>query len=239
MAKLKSDDLVLDSGLADDFDGAIVDAWFDIRPDYAVAAGSQDPMLILAIESPDLGQTIEQAYSIGGAKQWQATKGGKEVVSGKNPDTHKFNMSSRAGTLVDRMFQTVGGGDKAKGQVFFLKRDHYMTEAEFYTGNYHWKRESMKTVGGESRDVLLPVVYLGESKAAVKPVATTGAIDEDITRIQALAEGKTERELKQAILKDETLKGKQDLLNLIFNKGLLTTLEQQAKLAKTPEGKYV
>ena len=241
MEKVTLEDMELETGLADDFDGAITDACFEVREQYAAISGTQDPMLILTLESPELDSSAETAFYTGAAKQWEIGKGGQEITSAKNPDSHRFNMNSRAGTLVSRMFQLVGEGDKKKGQEFFLAKGHYMTEAPFYTGlSFHWKREKMSTVGGETRDVLMPNAFLGEVKRAPKgKTAVAEVSEEDIVRIQVLAEGKTERELKSACLKELDLKDNKVLMNKIFNKGLLKNLEAEGKLTVGPDGKYV
>ena len=74
----------------------------------------------------------------------------------------RFSTNSQAGMLVDRMVELVGNGDKSKGRDFFLKRGQ-MTQAEFYNGLwFHWKRETMTTVGGQELTLLMPTQYLGE-----------------------------------------------------------------------------
>jgi len=243
MAKPMMEDMELESGLADDFDGVIVDTRFDMpREEYTAKAGSSDPWLILTLESPELDTPQEQGYSTGSAKQWQIGKGGQEITSARNPDSHRFNMNSRAGMLVSRIFQLVGEGDRKKGQEFFLSRGYYMTEAPFHTGlNFHWKRESLPVVGGGTSEALMPNAYLGEAKGVATPTRAAAAevSDEDVVRIQALAEGKAERELKSACLKESDLKDNKALMNMIFNKGLLKNLEAEGKLTVGPDGKYV
>ena len=238
MPKVKQEDLDTETGLADDFDAAITDAWFDVpRAEYAARSGTKDPMLMLHLEGPDLEKPIDQPFSIGAAKQWQLTRNGKEVVSGKNPDAHSFTKGSRGGDLVDRMLTLVGGGDKAKGQKFFLGRDRYMTESEFYSGlNFHWKREEKSTVGGEKRDVLMPVVFHGEATGAAK-APTAAPSDEKVAKIIELAEGKTDRELRQAVL--NAFKGDDAFLNEVFTKDLVGKLVEQGKLTKGPGGKFI
>ena len=255
---ITKDDFELETGLASDFNGSIIGARFGVNEEYAAIAGTQDPMLILAIDAPELGIIMEQAYSLGGAKQWGTTRDGREVVSGKNPDSHRYNMSSRGGMLVAAMIETVGKGDKGLGQEFFTKRGHLMTQAECYEGlNFHWNRKSVKTVGGDESNVLLPDAFLGLVDTGLKP-AVTGTVssvsssltpsvgttpapvsDEVVAQIVALAPGKTERELKMAVMKDESLKANDEVKNLVFNKGLLAALEAEGALTRDPEGKYI
>ena len=232
---LTRDDFELEVGLADDFDGVIADAYFGTKAEYAAKTGSQDPMLILAFDSPDLEQSFEQAYSLGSKRGWETGKGGKEVISSVKPEAHRFNMNSRGGELVGRMVQLIGAGDKAKGQDFFVQRGFTMNQAGFYTGlNFHWKREKRPTVGGTESDVLLPVAYLGIAVGKATPTA-----DDVVKALLDLAAGKTERELKQAILKDGNLSKNEDLKNRVFNKGLLADLVTQGKLVLGPDGKFV
>ena len=259
MPRTSRDDMELESGLASDFDGAIALVKFGVRDEYAAVVGNSDPMLLLSIDATEaLGTYIEQAYSLGGAKQWRVEKGGSSIVSDKTPDSHRFNLACRAGQLVAKMIETVGAGDRTKGQEFFLKRDHYMTEAEFYAGlRFHWKRVPLPTVGGETRDVLLPEKFLGEvgapalsisgsgatvvtAPAATAPAAiVTGYSEELIDKLVDLCSGKTEREVKLALIKDEVMKKQADLVNSVFNKGLLKELGQAGKLVLGPDGKYI
>ena len=231
MPKLKEGDLEPESGLADDVDAAIVSVRFDVRREYEEKSGSSDPMLLLMLQGPELDQPIEQAYSIGGVKRWEAQSGGRVVVSAKQPDSHRWNAKSRAGELVERMFALIGGGDRKKGQEFFRARDHYMTEADFYTGlNFHWKREKKSTVGGEEREILMPVAYLGEVKATAGVAAPS--LSDATDKLVVLAVGKTEREVKAALLKEPDLRDNTALLNEVFNKNLLGRLEVEGRLAK-------
>jgi hypothetical protein len=250
MPKVRPEDMDLDSGLADDFDSVILDAYFGVKADYDAVVGTSVPMLILCHENPnDPAKPFEQAYSLGAAKQWAIVKDGKEVVSDKSPDSHKFNMNSRAGEVVGRLFELAGKGNKGEGQKVFVGRDYYMTESSFYIGaDCHWKREKRSTVGGGTSDVLLPTEFRGfktvatgtagkaSPKAAGKAVAVE-ASEQDTEIITKLAEGKDERGLKQACLKE--FKGRNDLLNLIINKGLLAELEKDGKLVKGPDGRFV
>lgn len=233
------EDYELETGLANDFDGTITDVYFGApRKEYAELGGTSEPGLYLILETPDLEQPVEQWYSCGAAKQWQVGRGGKEITSAKSPDSHRFNMNSRAGVIVARMFELVGEGDKKKGQEFFLKRDRYMTESEFFTGlSFHWLREPLKTVSGESRDVLMPNKYLGEAVPAVKK-AEVPTEDLDAVLI-SLAEGKVARELKQAAMKDEKISASKDYLNEVIKGTKLTELEKLGKLVKSPEGRYL
>lgn len=256
MAPKTMEDMGLDSGLADDFDGAIASAFFEVNTQYAEIAGVQDPMLTLVLDSPDFEDSAEQRYSCGAAKQWQIGRGGQEITSAKTPNSHRFNMSSRAGGLVSRMFELIGNGDKAKGQEFFVARDRYMTEGEFYNGlNFHWKREPMKTVSGESRDILMPMTYLGEvapgntspsAKSSTAPTVSTAStsttvVADDLDAIViGIASGKDARGVKIAAMKEEKLKANDAYMKDLISGSKLADLEKAGKLTKGPDGeKYI
>ena len=100
----------------------------------------------------------------------------------------------------------------------------------------------MTTVGGETRDVLMPTALLGigDSSAAGSVTAPSAPAfgDEEIAALAALASGKTEQQLKQQVMRSE-LKGNKELLNAVFNKNLLQTLETDGVLVKAPDGKYI
>ena len=237
------EDWELESGLADDFDGTIVDSWFEINKDYVLKAGKEIPMLYLRIETPDLDQAVSQGWSCGEAKQWEIAGGDKSITSRTRPDSKVFNMNARAGQLVGRMISLIGDGDKGKGQDFFSKRG-FMTEAATYVGlNFHWNREKLPTVGeGAPSEVLLPTAYLGEvvgaAKAtAAKAAAADGDFTEHYTALIELAIGLTPAELKRALLSSE-LKEVPGLMPQIFNKGLLDKLEAEGLLEKDAAGKY-
>ena len=238
------EDFDLETGLADDFDGAISEAYFEVNPQYAEISGTTDPMLALVLESPGFDQPVETRYSTGGAKQWQTGRGGQEITSAKSPDSHRYNMNSRAGVLVSRMFELIGNGDKAKGQEFFLRRDHYMTEGAFYIGlNFHWKREKLPTVGGEPKDILMPNKYFGEVSLGKKATAVAGAPTDDLDALDTividLASGKTEREVKVAAMKNEQLKANDTYMKELISGPKLKQLEDAGKLTKGPEGKFI
>lgn len=243
MPKVTQEDMELESGLVNDFDGTIVDANFGINEQYAAISGTSDPMLLLKLSSPDFENPIEQGWSCGAAKQWEVIRDGKEVVSGVNPNVHRFNMNSRAGKLVTAMFQTIGGGDLKKGQQHFLKKDRYMTEGEFYTGDtYHWLRVKMDTVGGDTKDVLMPVAYIGSSKVAGKTIVAkkeTAAMAFDEGLLQTAikeASGKSVKELKQAIVKkaDKSLTGYNAFIKAVLSGSVIEQLKTEGKVVVDP-----
>jgi len=241
--ELRDEDFELGSGLMDDFDATITDAWFaPPRQEYSEKAGGEStPFLHLKLEGPDLDQPMTEMKSTGSAKGWQIQREGLEIVSAKSPNLHQFVQSSRAGELVNRIIALAGKGDKAKGVQVMKSRGYLMTEAEFYTGlSFHWEREQMATVGGETRDVLMPTALLdiGDASVATAVASEPAFSDEDTEALVALASGKTEQQLKQQVMRSE-LKGNKELLNAVFNKNLLKTLEENGTLTRGPDGKYI
>jgi len=240
MSPVRREDFELESGLADDFDATIVSASFGFDERYAAAmsGGNPDPLLILTLEGPKLESPQTPKFATGAAKQWQATADGKEVISGKDPNSHRFNENSRSGQLVARLIDLAGKGDKAKGQEFFIARGFLMTQAGFFEGlTCHWKREKKTTVTGEERDVLLPNAMLeGVVGSAVKP---SGINPDWVGAIVGIASGKTDRELRLALLKDPATKDNNDLKQAVFNKNLLGDLVKEGFLTLGPDGKYV
>lgn len=235
MSKVTRDDMALESGLADDIDAAIAEAYFEVKAEYAAKSGTSDPMLMLRLESPDLDQPMEQGWSCGGAKQWEITKGGKEIISAVKPEGHQYNVNARAGKLVARMFELVGGGDKTKGQDFFLKRDKYMTQGEFYENlSFHWKREGMATVSGGTSQVLMPNAFLGEAKST-KAAKKEEANPELIEKFIALANGKTLKELKISAIKEFKGPEYSTFIKTVLNGELIEELEAQDKIAEVDD----
>ena len=249
------DDFQLDSGLASDFDGTIVEVVFqEPSSDYQRVSKSKDPVLTLLIESPDFERPIEQGYSIGSAKQWDAVKDGHEVVSGRNPDSHTFNMNSRAGVLVERMLNLTGEGDREKGIDFFIKRDAWMTQSSFYKGlTFHWTREKMKTMPDDQGnvkevDVLLPSIYLGESKTETKASAGAasasgnGDLDKVLAGLTSDKDGNSlgldEKGLRLAAAKNTTLKANPKYLREVINGPKIKELEDTGEIVRV-DGKFV
>lgn len=238
------DDMELETGLFGDLDGKITDAKFgpNPRPEYQLAAGV-DPGLVLTIDSPDLQEPIEEWYSAGGKKQWQVVSDGKEMVSGADPDLHKFHSNAKAGALVTAMFRVVGDGDLKKGQQFFIKRGFKMTQSGFYAGlNFHWKRIPLsyeienRTISSQT---LLPVEFLGEGEAKAAPagaVAEASELDDVVAEISA---GLTERELKRKALGNDTLKANQAYMKELVSGNKIQELINAGKLAKGPDEKFV
>ena len=249
--KVSRDDMKLRTGLMDDFDGTISRQTYfgDPKEEYAGISGSSDPVLHLIVDVPGLEEPIEQTYSLGAKQGWEVQRDGAEVTSALNPDIHSFNNRSRAGQLVDHMAKALGAGDGDVGIDVLLQRDRYMTEAEFYWDYaLHFKQVPLPTAQkGETRDVLMPVALaaVAPTPAARAPAAKAAApkaavgytlTDDETVRIVELAMGKSEAQLKSALLKE--FSGNTALKTEIFNKGLLARLVKDGTLT-VADGKFV
>lgn len=239
-------DMELGTGLIDNFDGVVIDAYFGVDAAYAEKArasggsGSDEPMLCLVFESPEFEQSGEQKYSIG-SKGWTAEDEGKRVVSSLRPDTRVFNANSNAGMLISRLFMLAGKGDKAKGQKVFVERGHFMTEADFYKGiRSHWLRESRKNpMGGSDISLLQPqdsIEFVGVTagKAAKSMPASDEGYADFVAEVVGLASGKTPSQLKAAIMKDAKLRVNAVMMKRLYGP-LLSELEKEGVLTKKGE----
>ena len=238
----------LESGLASDFDGTIVDAPF-VEPsaDYQRVSQTKDPALNLVIDSPEHDNPISESYSIGAKKKWQVINGDQEVVSETAPNSHTFNMNSKGGILVERMYQLLGKGDREKGIEFFMKKDCWMTQSGFYKGlTFHWMREKMKAPPDDSGQVkevaiLLPTAYLGESAVAAKATAAASAgpkVSELDQILKDLASGKDEKGLRLACAKDAKLRANPQYLREVINGTKIKDMEAAGEIVKV-DGKFV
>ena len=116
-----------------------------------------------------------------------------------------------------------------------------MTQGGFYEGlNFHWNLKTMTYKIGEKtivNQVMLPTKFNGASVVVSAP-ATTKVDDLDVVVIE-LSAGRTDRELKQAVIRDERFKGKDAYLKELINGPRLANLEKEGKLTKGPDGKFI
>jgi len=241
------EDFELVSGLADDFDGTIIDAKFMGNPEYDAVSGTSDPQVTLTIKADVMDKPFTQQWTCGSAKKWTAMDDGNRVESEATPGLHKFVDSSRAGTLVKRIIKLLGSGDVKKGQDTVIARGFLMTEGGFYKGlSFHWKRESMETVGKEVKDVLMPVALISAPKSAP---ASKAKKEEEPTKVNATAiefivgkaEGKTARELKAAVVKelDKNTSGYDGIMTGVLSGSLFNEMVTDGLLTVGPDGKYL
>ncbi len=247
------DDFMPDAGaFLDNVDGDIIGAEFEIATgDYAdkVMMGGTDAKqsvgVLLTIESPEMEKPATQFYSIGSAELWEVVDNGKAIRNTKNPDKHSFRKGSIAWTLAEAMFLAAGNGDIGKGQdILGVKRDKYMTEADFYIGtSWHWTAKTVtsniqgKTVISNPR---VPEKFLGEAKPSTKsktaPKIAEAVEDETLDKlIVANAPDKTERELKSFAVRNPDIKKNDAYMKDIVSGKKLKQLEEAGKLTKNPD----
>jgi len=250
MSPKTRDDFTPDvGGFLDGMNGDITEAKFEIASgDYAdrIIAGGGDAkpgvMLTLTVVSPELERPLDQSFSVGSSDLWDIAADGRSITHTKNPDKHMFRKGSRAWALVEAMMTAVGDGKLEKGQDFFIGRDSYMTQAEFYEKlSFYWETQSLPTVGGQKTNVPLPAKYLGEAKSGSGGGAKAGTV-EDTTdldlHVVANASGKTITELKTWAIKDEKIKTNNAYKTLIVSGKKLKELEESGMLILGEDKKY-
>lgn len=268
MPKTREDFETINSGLFDDFDGVIIGARFG-NPTGKYSenlTGEAEPGLYLTFNNPEAEKPVEQFFTIG--KGWKIINDGKAVENKVKPELHGFNKSSKAAKIVDHLAKVIGNGDAEKGKEFYIARDFYMTQAEFYLGwNAHWKNEeSTMTVDGSEKTIktLLPTKWYGEVKSGqtaqstqtqsdtqVPPQtgsSTTNAPSGNVATLDEmvikLTGGKDEKGVKIAALGNKELKEAVAKINPGYMKDLvsgavLKRLESEGKLFKDDKGLYL
>lgn len=253
MPKTREDFMPDIGGFLDGVPGDIIDATFEIASgEYAdrvmLGGGASKPpvMLRITVESPNLEKPAEQGYSVGSQEQWEIADDGKSITNLKNPDKHTFRDGAIAMELVKAMAVALGDGSMEKGQDVFAKRDHYMTEAGFYTGlSFDWEVKTITRKIGQ-RDVTskppLPANFLGETSAKTKGPAKKGAkpasSSTDTSELDQLladnASGKTDRELKSFAVRQDTIKANDPYMKSVVSGTKLKDLENAGTLTKDP-----
>lgn len=167
-----------ESGFKDDYDGTIVDAYFD--------PGDLGTQLILKINADD-GEEVESRYACGGT-DWTTYDGGETVEHPKG-NTKGFNKNSKMFRLIDAAMSCGGDAEttlRARAQQGPVKdgvplgpksaaiwkglKFHWMNEEKPY--EFKDRQDETKTVKGVAV-VSLPKAYLGEGVAAGN-TATSG-----------------------------------------------------------------
>jgi len=235
-------------GIFDDFDSPIIRARFGDPPEKYKAKADAIGIHVTFDQkfNPSDGsgeRNVEQFYSIGSKDNWEIKDGGKEVINTKNPDKHAFNQNTSVWQLVEKMILHAGAGDMKKGLELFSKRDHWMTEAAFYTYlNYHWKLQKVLMYRGgtdtkekQSVDMLLPDKFIGETKEAEgSEPAEASELD---SKLLEFAHGKTEKEVKAASIK--LFKGNSTYIKEIINGPKLKNFVDSGELFVGDDGKYM
>lgn len=248
-------DFDLPSGLPENFDATIVEAYFGEPPEKYIQKARQDgrgepgPGLYLVSEGEDLEEPYNQFYSIG--SNWEMGEGGKSVINTKKPEVHAFQKNSSAGKLVIRILTLAGGGDIQKGKELMAARGILMTEAEFFLGmKLHWMRETTQTAVGTESSITIPDKFYGFSengKEEKKPAkaaeakspeasAEEGKLEDIVIK---LAAGKNIKDLKSAIVKDEELKKNRAFVTSCVSGKRLAQMESDGKIIKDENGVFV
>jgi len=254
MPKSREDFLPDVGGFLDGIPGDIIDAEFTIASgEYAdkmlLGDSKAKPgiMLSLTVESPKLEKPASQGFSVGSQEQWEIVDNGKSITNLKNADKHTFRDGSIAMELVKAMALALGSGDMEKGQDEFVKREHYMTEAAFYTGlSFDWEVKTItRTINGKevTSKPPLPAKFLGATaatakKSTAKPSSgssSTSVSDEALdTIIIDNAAGKNDRELKSFAVRQDAIKENDAYMKAVVSGKRLKELEEAGKLTKDP-----
>lgn len=204
MPKKDMSEFEFSTGLPDDFDATIEQAYFKPNPQYAAKAGidSDTPLLHLVfrgdIDNED--GSLTQAYSIG--TEWEPKKNGAEIVSVRNPGKHRFNANCNGAKFVERVLSIIGSGDVKKGIAKVSDAGYpYMTEADFYKGiSGHFVREQITRQGGDgfaggTSQVLLPteITTIPGLKGSSKKGAAAADDDEEEPAPRAKSKGKSKK----------------------------------------------
>lgn len=167
MAEEEFDPFHFHSGLPEDFDGEIDDAYFMYDPEYN---NGQTLLLKLEVktEDPEIQEMLKRPlqYSVGSG--FSPTEGGAAI---ERSDGQKkgFHVNSAIANLLTAMLGC-DGAEKVLRDKNIGRGNPF--RAEFYIGlNFHWDRVTFK-YGGEigDKDRLMPTKFLG-AKGAPAPAA--------------------------------------------------------------------
>lgn len=175
--ELEDDPWSTGTGLQDDFDGIITEAFFGTDETYNAEA-----VIFVATLTDDDGQPITTLkYSVG--KDWIPSDDGTSIT---HPRKGKINESSRFGFFIDRIAQPTTvkapkhrdvtspkGMENGLGLGPLLrKKGTSPLEAKSYEGlKFHWNLHEMQTMGTDAegkrvvKQTLLPTAYIGEVKS--------------------------------------------------------------------------
>lgn len=142
------------SGLADDFDCTVIDAWWATDPRYN---NGQTALLFWKIETDD--ESVGDEFKDGGIRfsagaDWESLDGGETV---EHASKTKFNKNSGVGQLIVRAIE-LGAGDA------LMERGPSQRANVWVGTSWHMKSEEQEfTIQGETkkRDRLLPDKFLG------------------------------------------------------------------------------
>lgn len=178
------------SGLVDDFDLEIVDAWFATDSRYN---NGQTSMLFWKVNPlSNVDDSVPPEFWDGGirfacGKDWESSDGGKTVAHPGG--TKKFNAQSAYGMLINRAVE-LGAGDvlKAKGPT---------QDASIWPGlRFHMKREEYSfNIKGEEvkRDRLLPTSFDGVGDGTATASTPAAAATPKASALEGMDEAVVEK----------------------------------------------
>lgn len=255
MVKTREDFALEIGGFLDGVSGEITDAIFDVASGkYAdqvmTGGGNAKPpiVLTLTVESPDLEKPAIQSFSVGSQDIWEIVDGGKAIQHIKDADKHSFRKGSMAGHLVESMMTALGDGDLEKGQAEIIKRDHYMTEAAFYTGlSFLWATKDITFQIGDKTVVShppMPDKFMGMTKTGKAAPGTGGTkaggsvSNDTLDKILVdNASGKDEKALKSFAVRNPEIKKDDAYMKAVVSGKKLRELENAGTLTMDPTTK--
>lgn len=158
------------SGLPDDYDFDIYEAYFGFVDEYKDMAGNLQPLLIWEGRDRQGLDREREVFSIGSG--WTIIDNGRQVAA-PDADTptrrKKFVASSIYGTLIDTM--------STMGLREIMARRGSSRDARIWEGlSFHMKRVEIKYGGRlENRVRPMPVSYNGEIQVAARQASPTAA----------------------------------------------------------------
>lgn len=102
-----------DSGLFTDYEGTVIDAWFNVDTNI-----QNSPTFLFLKMGTDNESHAEWTERYNCGPDWQSVDGGETVV---HPTKMKFNRQSQAGILVDKAVELVGDDIRSWGSPLTAK----------------------------------------------------------------------------------------------------------------------
>lgn len=169
------DPYALSSGLLDDFDGAITEAYFGTDAAY----NNGDTVLLILELATDDADKPQETLKLSTGTGWVIENNGKNIVS-ENGKPRAFNKNSRIGMVLAAAL-TSGAAETMRG------RGTPMEAATWQGLSFHWNRTNITGFDGESREVLLPTKFNGEGNTTTASGSSTTTGLSDALRAQLTA----------------------------------------------------
>jgi hypothetical protein len=163
MTDTTTDPYALSSGLIDDFDGEITEAYFGTDANY----NSGDSVLLILELKTNVEDKPSETLKLSCGSGWAIENGGRNIV--KEQGKAQFNKNSRVGLVLGAAIQA--------GALDVMKAKGSPLEAATWQGlAFHWERVDVKGFDGETKQVLLPTRFLGGATAAKEEPALSPAL---------------------------------------------------------------